>query len=128
MVSFPSLLVYSSLALLFVRLAVGATFVVHSLPKLKKPEGMAQGMKWPKWAVQLLGLVELLGALYVATGFWYQAGAAMLAAVMVGAIYYKKFVWKAPFASPEKMGWEYDLVLLACCLLIATSALGGYAF
>lgn len=128
MVSFPSLLVYSSLALLFVRLAVGATFVVHSMPKLKKPEGMAQGLKWPKWAVQLLGLVELLGALSVATGLWYQVGAAALAVVMLGAIYFKKFVWKAPFASPEKMGWEYDLVLLAASLLVLCSALGGYTF
>lgn len=126
MVSFPSLLGYSSLALLGLRLVVAVAFVVHSKSKLKNPAHMAAGMKWPKWAVQLLGLVELLAALAIATGLWYQVGALALAVVMIGAIYHKIVSWKTPYYAVDKMGWEYDLILLASSLLILCSALGGY--
>lgn len=112
------MLMSAGLGFLALRLAVAVIFVVHALPKLQKPAGMAAGMKWPTWKVQLVGAAELLGGLAVATGFGLYIGAAVLALVMVGAMYYKIHVWKAPFTAMDKMGWEFDLILLAATLFI----------
>lgn len=122
---FPQLSAYTDLGLLALRLAVAAIFLVHAMPKLKKPEGMAAGMGWPKGGVQLLGVAEALGGLSVLSGFYLQLGALLIAVIMLGATYLKIFKWKAPFAAMDKTGWELDLILLGAALALAT--VGGGA-
>ena len=126
---FPAMMA-GGLGIIALRLALGAVFIVHGLPKLQKPEGMAASMKWSKSSVQLLGLAELLGGLSVITGIGMYYGALVLAAIMVGALYYKTQKWHVPFTAMDKIGWEFDLILLAGALAVMSSVggFGGYGW
>jgi len=117
---------YSNLALLGLRLAVGVIFFKHSLPKLKNYKMMAQGMGMSPSFVLALGLVEFLSAFGLALGVYTSAAAVLLSVVMVGAIYFKMFKWKAPFIAMDKMGWEFDLVLLAANLTLLAVGPGQF--
>ncbi|MBX4198954.1 DoxX family protein [Candidatus Parcubacteria bacterium] len=118
---------YHDEAFLLVRLVVGYIFIYHGLPKLRKPEGMAQGLGWPKGAIMLIGLVELLGGLGVGLGVYIQVCAILLALVMVGAGWMKITKWKTPFFTMTATGWEYDLILFAVCLFIAAHGASMYS-
>lgn len=109
---------YSDFGLFLLRLAVAYVFLVHSWPKLKKPQPMAQGMGWPKEAIMLLGAAEFLPSLALIIGLWMQWAAILLGVVMLGALYYKIFKWQTPFTAMDKMGWEFDLILLAANVAI----------
>jgi len=117
---------YTNLALLGLRLAVGVIFFKHSLPKLKNYKMMAQGMGMSPSFVLALGIVEFLSALGLALGVYTQAAAVLLSVVMVGAIYFKILKWKVPFIAMDKMGWEFDLVLLASNLALLAVGPGSF--
>src|SRR3989338_7910593 len=91
-------------------------FLFHGAPKLKKYKAMSAGTGMPAPMVLGLGAAESLAALGLIFGAQVQASAFLLSAVMVGAIYYKKFKWGIPFSAPDKTGWEFDLILLAANL------------
>jgi uncharacterized membrane protein YphA (DoxX/SURF4 family) len=40
-------------------------------------------------------------------------------------MYFKINKWNVPFVSTEKMGWEYDLVLLCAAIAILTIGAGS---
>ena len=122
-----SLQAYHDWGLLALRVVVAIIFIYHAWPKLKMPEAMAQGMNWSKGAVRLLGLVEMLGALGVGLGINTQWAALLLGLVMIGAIKYKFLKWHTPFSAHDKMGWEFDLILLASALFILLHGAGEFA-
>ena len=109
-----TLFIYSDLGVLAMRLAIGVVFLYHAKPKLKKM-GTFMGF---------VGLIELVGGISVALGIYTQLGALLLIVIMIGAIYKKTQEWHIPFSSHEKMGWEFDLVLLGSCLALLTNG-GG---
>ncbi|OGY63236.1 MAG: hypothetical protein A3I89_01470 [Candidatus Harrisonbacteria bacterium RIFCSPLOWO2_02_FULL_41_11] len=111
-------LLYWDFGLFLLRLAVAAVFLYHGAPKLKKYKAMSAGTGMPAPMVLGLGAAESLAALGLIFGAQVQASAFLLSAVMVGAIYYKKFKWGIPFSAPDKTGWEFDLILLAANLAI----------
>lgn len=113
-----SLQQYSDFAFLFLRIVIAAIFIYHAIPKLRSPQGMAQGMGWPSGAVMFLGTVEFLSALSVLLGVYLQAGAFLLMLVMMGAMKMKMMNWKAPFSANDKTGWEFDLTLFAVNLVL----------
>ena len=125
----PDLLQYSDTGFFFLRLAVGLVFVYHGLMKLKDPKGMAAMMGNPgmAWFPAVLGLVEFLSGLGVILGVYFQLAALFLAVLMVGAIMMKIGKWKVPFSAMDKMGWEFDLVLLAAALAMLLGG-GGATF
>jgi uncharacterized membrane protein YphA (DoxX/SURF4 family) len=102
------LLGYHEEGLLMLRVVVAIIFLVHGVPKLKTKGWVA------------VGIVECLGALSIGLGVYTQVGALVLAAIMVGAIYFKVVKWHVPFKTMTNTGWEFDLILLAACLFIAT--------
>lgn len=120
----PTLLQYSDAGWLILRIAVGAVFIYHAMPKLKNPKGMAVGMGMPQmaWFPAVLGLVELLSAIGLIFGIWIQLAALLLAIVMVGATVMKIGKWHVPFSAMDKMGWEFDLVLFSAAVAVL---LGG---
>jgi putative oxidoreductase len=120
----PSLLEYSDLGMFAVRFVLAAVFIYHAYPKLKDSKGMAKMMGAPSMMVLAMGLMELFAGLSVLLGVYIQLGALMIAVIMVGAIKMKVLKWKTPFSATDKMGWEFDLVLLAMALLLLTSG-GG---
>lgn len=125
-IMFPQLMQYQDLGLLALRLAVGIIFVYHALPKLKNPSGMGKGIGMPGAMVGLLGAMELVAGLAVASGVYLQLGAILLAIIMVGAAYFKAVKWHMPFAAMDKTGWELDLILFGAAAALAV--LGGGAW
>lgn len=108
------------------RLVVAVIFIYHGLPKLKTPAKIAQGMGWSSWKVLLLGVVELGSSVSLLTGFHFRWAAALLALVMLGAIYHKIFKWKIKFSTSQSTGWEFDLMLLAANIAIVFVGAGAW--
>jgi len=84
------------------------------------------GMNLP-WFPYVLGLVEFVAGLGLILGLYVQLCALAIAVLMIGAIFMKKFKWKVPFSAHDKMGWEFDLILLAGALMLLYTT-GGSVF
>jgi len=111
---------FSDWGLLALRIAVGAIFLVHGT------------QKWAMWKMQpseqmpakmlammkFLSVVEPLGCLAVFTGFLTQVASLGLGVIMIGAIAMKKSMMKVPFTAMDKMGWEFDLIILAATIAL----------
>lgn len=124
---FPSLLAYDDYGFLALRIALGVIFIVHAIPKLKNPAGIAGAIGAPVWFGTLVGLGEVGGSLLVLLGLFTQVGALILAVVMVGATYLKIVRWNMPFTAMDKVGWEFDLMLFASALLLLLTGPGSLA-
>ncbi|MDP3696517.1 MAG: DoxX family protein [Candidatus Taylorbacteria bacterium] len=107
---------YGSLFLL--RLAVGAIFIYHAIPKLREPKSMASAIGWNFNQVLGLGIMEFIGGLSLIGGVGMQFSSLVLAVIMMGAIYHKIKKWHVPFSAPSATGWEFDLLLLCANLTI----------
>lgn len=66
----------------------------------------------------VLGIVEMISALYLIFGFYTQLGALLLSCVMVGAITIKITKWGVMFSAADRTGWEFDLILLTANIAI----------
>ncbi|MCR4278930.1 MAG: DoxX family protein [bacterium] len=109
---------YSDFGLVALRVAIGAIFLAHGIMKLK-------GDKTPP-GFKVLGGFEVLGAVAVLAGFMTQLATLGLSIIMIGAIYMKVAKWKSPFASIEKNGWEFDLMILAGTLMLYFVGAGSF--
>ncbi|TAN81653.1 MAG: DoxX family membrane protein, partial [Gallionella sp.] len=78
-------------------------------------KAMAQAMGKPQMAgfLTFLGFAETAGALAMFSGFLTQLAALGLGIIMVGAIGLKVAMMKAPFTSHDKVGWDFDFIILA---------------
>ena len=103
------------------RVAVGVIFLAHGWPKLKNLKqtqgwfdsiGFKPGAFWGT----LVALLETFGAAALALGFFVQPLAALFAILMLVA-----GLWKIKQGQKLSGGYELDLILLAACLLLATS-------
>ncbi len=117
MTSLYSLMGYSDIGLLALRLAISAIFLYHCRSKLNNLSSF----------MGFIGVVELLGGIALVVGFLTQLAAIGLAIIMIGAIWKKTQEWRVPFSAMDKMGWEFDLVLLAGCIALITNGPGLYA-
>jgi putative oxidoreductase len=111
---------FSDWGLLALRIAVGAIFLVHGT------------QKWAMWKMQpseqmpakmlammkFLSVVEPLGGLAVLIGFLTQVASLGLGVIMIGAIAMKKSMMKVPFTAMDKMGWEFDFIILAATITL----------
>jgi|SRR3989344_9327127 len=104
--------------LFFLRLAVGAIFIYHSVPKLKDPKSMASGIGWTSTQVFGLGVVEFMSALGILGGIGTKFLALVLMIIMIGAIYHKIKKWHIPFMATSSTGWEFDFLLFCANLTI----------
>jgi putative oxidoreductase len=125
-VLFPQLLPFADLALLLLRLLVGAVFFASGLSHVRDAEGRAASIGMSPGFTRCLGLAELAGALGVAFGVLTQLAALGLILVMLGAIYKKIFVWHTGFWGEKSSGWHYDLLFVAANLVIMTTGGGRY--
>lgn len=109
-----------NIGLLALRIALGAVFIYHGFPKLKNPRAMATAFGNPNavWFPAVLGFFETLSGVAVLLGLFTQLAAAVLALVMLGALYHKIVKWNIPFMAHDKTGWEFDLALLAIALAL----------
>ncbi len=114
-----------SYGLLAIRIALGAIFLYHGVPKLKSPKELAGAAGLPMWFAFLIGLGETVSGLLSLIGFLTELAAIFLVVVMLGALYYKILKWKTPFSAYNQMGWEFDLILLAAALILFLGGAGS---
>lgn len=114
-------------ALLVLRVSLAAVFLVHGLQKwaLWKAQQSEQMPSWQLQLMRLLSIVEPLAGIGLLIGLYTFFAALALAIVMVGALYFKIALWKKKFS--ESGGWEYDLVLFAALLLLASLGPGVFS-
>jgi putative oxidoreductase len=125
-VIFPQLARFSDLALLFLRLMVGAVFLTSGWKHLTDLEMRSKDIGMSKGLTIFLGAAEFAGGLGVVSGVLAQLAALGLILVMLGAIQKKIFVWHTGFwGKSGTNGWSYDLMLVAMCLVIATTGGGA---
>lgn len=115
---------YEYLAPVVLRLALGAVFIAHGLPKLLSPAMVAGffgqlGLPAPYVTAIFIGLVEAVGGLLLIVGFGTRVAAALLAATMLVAILMAKR--STGFVG----GWEFEMVLLAASLSLVLSGPAG---
>ncbi len=108
---------YGDWGYLLLRIAVGSIFIYHGLDKLPlwgtAPEGMALPLLY---IMRALSIIEPLAGVAVILGFMVQAAALVLSIVMIGALFAKWFLWKAPFSG--QMAWELDLIILGATVTL----------
>jgi putative oxidoreductase len=121
------LLRYSDIALLLMRLLVGAVFVTSGWSHMKNPVARGQSIGLPPGVTRLLGLGEIAGGMGVAIGVLPQLAALGLILIMLGAIQKKIFVWHTGFWGQHGTdGWHYELLFVVMCLVVATTGGGRY--
>lgn len=117
-----------NVGLLVLRVALGSIFFVHGRSKWRLWRGKPTDM--PGHMHNLLrfaSILETVGSLLVLFGLYTQIDAALLAIVMLGALYFKLFVWKVPFTLPDRAGWEFDFILLASLTMLILVGGGAYS-
>ena len=116
-----------SWGLLVLRVFLGIIFIYHGMPKLMMSGKMAKGMGWSSGSVIILGLVELLSGLALVLGLYIEIASLLVAVVMLGALFHKMFKWNIPFSAMDKMGWEFDLILLGAAIALLFVGAGLYS-
>ena len=101
------------LALLFLRLILAIMFIDSGRRHLQDPQGRAKSLGLPVWFTVMLGAIEVVGGMLLLIGFFAHYAAFVLSGVMLGAIYFKVFVWKTGIYGEYNTGWYYDALLLA---------------
>lgn len=123
---FPSLRQHADWVLLFVRLVLAAVFLYHGYQKWSIWAGIPEGMPvWLGTTFQVLSVVEPLVGLALLAGLVTQWAALAAAVIMVGAIAFKMFMMRIPFAAGNTTGWEFDLALLALSLVVLAHGAGS---
>lgn len=103
----------SPIAFLFLRIILAVMFIDSGRRHVFQPRQRAESLGLPVWFTILLGLIEIAGGLLITIGLYTQVAAFFLAGVMVGAIFFKLFVWKTGIYGEKNDGWYYDALLLA---------------
>jgi putative oxidoreductase len=124
--TFPELGWFQALALLLMRLMVGAIFITSGWSHVTKAEERAKSIEMSKGFTFFLGVAELAGGLGVVFGVLTQLAALGLILVMLGAIYKKIAVWHTGFWGEKSFGWHYDLMLVIMNLVVITTNGGSF--
>ena len=112
------------LGLLVLRLAVGASFMVHGYPKLKDPGHWFRifaGFGLPSYFVYISGILELFGGGLLILGL-FTRGIGLLLAIEMGVVLIKT---RFPEATIHTFGqYELPLILGTAALALATTGAG----
>ena len=101
------------LALLFLRIILAIMFIDSGRRHMQDPKGRGEGLGFSPAFTWFLGFVEVAGGILILIGLFTHYAAFFLSGVMVGAIYFKMFVWKTGIYGNNNDGWYYDALLLA---------------
>ena len=124
--TFPELAQFTDIALLLMRLMVGAVFVTSGYNHLKDPATRSKDIGMSKGFTIFLGAAEFAGGLGVIFGVLPQLAAIGLILLMLGAIQKKIFTWHTGFwGKSGTNGWSYDTMLVLMNLVIVTTGGGN---
>jgi uncharacterized membrane protein YphA (DoxX/SURF4 family) len=125
---------YSDLALLFLRLTIGVFFIVsQGVPKLfgknrlqDRQTFMGRGVQGPLF--DFVGLIELLGGIFILVGFLTRFTDIVLSILMFAVILFNIRVMSRPPVNRRYVrGWDLDTVLLAALVMLAVLGGGVYS-
>ena len=119
------LLVFNGWGLLVLRVVVAAVFFIHGWPKFKDLKTNSQNFSMmgfnPGWLWgTVVALVEFLGSLLLLAGLGVQLIGLVLAIEMAVST-----IWRKRQGHSFMGGYEFDLLLLAAGLVLATSGGGA---
>ncbi|MFA5954072.1 MAG: DoxX family protein [Patescibacteria group bacterium] len=119
---------YGDFAFLFLRIVVGAIFIVHGISKWEmwKMQPSEQMPSSLLTKMRILSIAESLGGLAVLFGFLTQFAAFGLAIIMLGAMDFKIRTLKRSFVD-NAGGWELDLILFASLIALVVFGSGVLA-
>lgn len=106
---------YGDVAMLLLRVAIGAAFIGHGMMKFGSFSQPAEGMNI---VMMILAVAEPLGGAALILGVLTQWAALGLSIIMIGAIYMKIVVWGTSFIAAQGVGWEIDAAFLTGCLVL----------
>jgi putative oxidoreductase len=124
--TFPELGRFLPLALLLMRLMIGAIFSTSGWGHVTHTEERAKSIGMSKAFTRFLGTAELAGGLGVVFGVQTQLAAFGLILLMLGAIYKKIVAWHIGFWGEKSSGWHYELMIVLMNLVIITTNGGPY--
>ena len=109
-------------AFMGLRSAIGVIFIVHGYSKIGNDGfiGWIGSLGIPPELGMLVAVGELVPGILLIVGVLSRISASILSAIMLGAIFYIK---KAEMLTGEN-SYEFDLVLLAACLVIVVMGPG----
>ncbi len=97
------------------RLVIGAIFIAHSIGKFEPGfAGFLASLGIPAEMQILIALAELIPGILLIVGVLSRVSSVVLSLVMLGAI----FVVKGATSLTGDKGVEFDLILLAACLVV----------
>jgi len=112
-------------ALLLLRILLAIMFIDGGRRHVTNPKERGVGMGLSTTFTFVLGVMEVIAGILVLIGFWTHVAALMLIIVMLGAIYFKVFVWKTGIYGEKNNGWYYDALLLAAAGILLTMGAGS---
>ena len=124
--TFPELGRFLPLALLLMRLMIGAIFITSGWGHVTRTEERAKSIGMSKAFTRFLGTAELAGGLGAVFGVLTQLAAFGLILLMLGAIYKKITAWHTGFWGERSSGWHYELTIVLMNLVIITTNGGPY--
>lgn len=112
------------IAILIIRLAVGAVFITHGVSKLMhmgSTVGFFNSLGISAFWAYVVAIVETLGGLSVLVGVFIVPASVLLSVIMLVAIFGVK--WKMGFSG----GYEFDVTVLATLLGLIGLGAGKYS-
>ncbi len=118
---------YGGCAIFFLRVALGALFIVHGWPKLKNLDAAAKsfdgmGFKPGRFFGTFAGLLEFIGGIAIVIGFLVSPIAVIFAVEFLVIL-----IWRFSKNMPFVGGWELDLIIFAALIVLIVFGAGSYA-
>lgn len=113
MFEFLSYYSLADIGFILLRITIAVIFLYHGVKKLPMWKAKASDQMKSSMLILLrcVSLLECIGSIVMLSGYYTELAALGFIGVMLGALYVKLFIWKAPFSGNN--GWELDLILLA---------------
>jgi putative oxidoreductase len=124
---FTLLYLFSDLAILILRLALGAIFIAHGWPKIKglkttAANFSAMGFKPGVFWGTVVAFLEFFGGILLILGLYLQVVAALFALELLAVL-----VWKVAKKQPFFGNIEFDLLIFATVLALLTLGPGTFS-
>lgn len=116
-----------NIALLLLRIITASMFYVAAYYKFPFWADSPEGMTFLLFATRVLSIAEPLGATAVLFGFLTRWASAGLIIILTGAIIVSKFVYGMGFVMPTSPGWNFPLMVLGGCLILAAFGAGKFS-
>ncbi len=121
---------FQNISLFILRVIIAVIFLVSAYAKFPLWSVTATVSQMPTWLYYImlfLSIAEIVGAVAVLVGYLTRLAAKCLGIVMLGAIYVMQFVMQMGFVTATGAGWNYPLMVLGGCVILAAFGPGAWA-